>query len=52
MTPGIFPWRASSLKVILDRPNFRITARGRPVAEQRLSMRTREEFLGSFANLA
>ena len=52
MIPGTLPCKASSLKVILESPNFRITARGRPVSVQRFTSLTADEFLGSLANFA
>ena len=51
MMPGILPWSASSLKVILERPNLRIVA-GRPVKEHLFTNLTAEEFLGSLSSLA
>ena len=52
ITPGTLPSSASSRKEIRDRPNFRNTARGLPVREQRLTRRTGDEFLGSLVSLA
>ena len=52
MMPGSLPWSASSLKVILERPNLRIVARGRPVKEHLFTNLTAEEFLGSLSSLA
>ena len=52
MIPGILPCKASSLKVILERPNLRIVARGRPVNEHLLTNLTADEFLGSLSNFA
>ena len=52
MMPGILPWSASSLKVILERPNLRMVARGRPVKEHLFTNLTADEFLGSLSSLA
>ena len=40
VTPGMSPWCASSLKQILQMPNFRMKPRGRPQSLHRLYLRT------------
>ena len=52
ITPGTFPCKASSRKEMRDKPNFRITARGLPVKEHRLTSLTAEEFLGNLVSFA
>ena len=48
--PGILPASASSRSVRRDTPKRRWKPRGRPLSEQRLRMRTLEEFFGSFCS--
>src|SRR5471030_2613658 len=50
VTPGIFPLRASSRKVMRDTPNLPMKPRGRPLMEQRLRIRMGDEFLGRRCN--
>ena len=47
MTPGILPARASSRNWMRETPNLRWKPRGRPLIEQRLRMRTADEFFAA-----
>jgi hypothetical protein len=49
VTPGISPFEACSLNEILDSPNWRINALGRPVSIQRLVLRVGLELRGNLA---
>lgn len=52
VTPGSLPSRASSRKVMRERPNLRMKPRGRPVMEQRLRTRILEALRGMAQSLA
>jgi len=52
MTPGTLPSRASSRKLMRDKPNFLMVALGLPVNVQRLTKRTADELRGSLDSFA
>jgi hypothetical protein len=52
MTPGTLPSRASSRKLMRDKPNFLIVALDLPVNVQRLTKRTADELRGSLDSFA